>query len=133
MTTTSRTAPCAAFSPRTTSHAAPQQIKAQETALQDTRSPELAAYEYLNNVLNAAWTTPLEIEILPPALQEDQLVVRVIETSVGIPNELLILAFQYARNLFFYGLPQAREQGLQPWDDMQVCSQMSSAWHGCIV
>ena len=93
----------------------------------EERSAEQAAYEYLTNVLSASWDSPLEIEILPPALQRDEFAVRIIKTSIGIPQTLLLLAFQYARLLYLSGLPQAREQGLDKWEDFRV-SRHSDWW-----
>ena len=87
---------------------------------QTDRTAEQAAYEYLTNVLNTPWNAPIEIEILPPALQADEFAVRVLDNSIGVPYTLLSLAFQYARLLFSSGLPQAREQGLGRWEDFQV-------------
>lgn len=86
----------------------------------EERSAEQAAYEYLTNVLNASWSGPLEIEILPSALQQDEFAIRIVDTSIGIPRTLLLLAFQYARLLYLSGLPQAREQGLDKWEDFRV-------------
>ena len=91
-----------------------QQQQSQESprSQEQERSSEQAAFEYLNNVLSATWSLPLQIEILPPALQEDEFAVKVIENNIGIPQKLLTLAFLYARLLFFNGLPQMRRQGL---------------------
>lgn len=86
----------------------------------DGRGSEQAAYEYLTNVLNDGWTSPLSIEVLPPALQPDQYAIRILDNAIGVPDTLLLLAFQYARLLCFSGLPQARQQGLDLWDDVQV-------------
>ena len=88
----------------------------------DQRSAEQAAYEYLANVLNASWSGHLEIEILPPQPQVDEFAIRIVENSIGVPQTLLLLAFQYARLLFLSGLPQARSRGLDKWDDFQVRS-----------
>ena len=100
----------------------PQQYQSEQSGPQPEggRSAEQAAYEYLANVLNASWQGPLEIEILSPDLHPDQFAVKIIENSVGIPQTLLLLAFQYARLLFLSGLPQARAQGLDRWEDFHV-------------
>ncbi|KAL9080676.1 MAG: hypothetical protein Q9159_007554 [Coniocarpon cinnabarinum] len=93
----------------------------------DDRSAEQAAYEYLVNVLNASWHGHLEVEVLSPDLHPDQFAIRIIENAVGIPQTLLLLAFQYARLLFLSGLPQARSHGLDRWDDFQhtmSCTQI---------
>ena len=88
----------------------------------EERSAEQAAFEYLDNVLNASWNMPLEVEILPPALQRDEYVVRIIENCVGIPQRLLALAFVYARLLFFHGIPQLVRRGLPAMERLRVRS-----------
>lgn len=67
----------------------------------EERSSEQAAFEYLTNVVSANWHGPLEIEVLPKALQEDELVIRILDQCIGIPHTLLTLAFRHARMLFF--------------------------------
>lgn len=86
----------------------------------DERSAEQAAFEYLNNVLTAEWADPLEIEVLPPSLQQDEYVIRILDTCIGIPEKLLALAFVYARLLFFNGLPQMLGQGLPAVEHTKV-------------
>ena len=94
---------------------------------EEQRSAEQAAFEYLNNVLSNTSTSPLEIEILPPALQDDEFAIKVIENCIGIPQRLLVFAFLYAKLLFFRGIPQLVQQGLPATERIQV----SLTWSHC--